>query len=1132
MHTTGSKGLLPLVAIGLSAAALAWNSFARGEDGPRSLAIVPSAGERYAILVGVNGYIHFRSLKYCRNDVEKLHERLIAVGFSEKSVVVLSDDAEKKRYLPFAVNIKRELKQLLALADGAELVVVCFSGHGVHLAGQSYLCPLEASLEDPGETMVRLEEVYEQLRACKAKRKLLIVDACRNDPLPEGAKSPVDLTKSVDGFAKSLADPPKGVWTLLSCEPGQRSWEEAEFENGVFMHYVLQGLAGEADRESTGNHDNRVSLVELFQYAKANTKRHVQDSHASVQVPTLFGEGTVDLEITTVSPGLQAVAAFERAYASIRNVTFEECAKDNRGDEAIRGLSEAIRLNPDYAEAYMVRGLLYLAKKEGEKAIADFTEIIRIRPHKSGGYYLRGQANLEKGDQPAAIADFNEVLRLMPDDADAYAGRGCAYGRQGELPKALADLNKAVALKPENADFRRWRAMTYSDLGVLEAAIPDLTEAIRLSPQDARLRWMRGVAYRDQKASDKSLSDFSEAIRLASGDADVRAGVHFDRGVALVDQGRFNEALKDFTEAIRLAPGNPLPYFNRGTLLLQQNRLDEAIADFTEVIRINAPTAKGKSNRADAYCTRGMALAKKGEFQKAIADLTEAIKLNPDLTAAYDVRAKCYGSLQRYDEALADCNEVIRRSPRTAEYYYTRAEVYGFKNDLPRTLADYSQAIDLKPDYVDALLRRGTLYMFLMRGAVESAIADFSKVIELKPEGEQAFVARQHRATLYAGKGDRDKALADRSELIRIKPNDSGMYVERGRVYAQFREVDPALADFQHAIEIDSGNAYAYLLRGTTWDAKGDAHKALADYNRAIELGYRLAPPSRVLARLFRGELYLGRGQLDQALADANEAGQLEPNDPEVYGLRGRVYIKKGEPDLAVAEFTRAVDISERFAKGYLWRALAYVEKWKRAKAEAEQANAQGDSVAIQAALAKLKAANDAAEADLAKAKELGIKLDEPAAGTPPATPPSEKIPGEPTPPVPPSEELPMAPPSQTPPPTPPSDGFPMAPPGESGTEPRADPPAGAGSRDATPGIVATPAVDYLSTRDRIAFAVQIPQAMKLYKAANGRAPRSHEEFMREIIRANSIQLPELPPGEQYLYDPQREELMVERPAP
>jgi len=86
-------------------------------------------------------------------------------------------------------------------------------------------------------------------------------------------------------------------------------------------------------------------------------------------------------------------------------------------------------------------------------------------------------------------------------------------------------------------------------------------------------------------------------------------------------------------------------------------------------------------------------------------------------------------------------------------------------------------------------------------------------------------------------------------------------------------------------------------------------------------------------------------------------------------------------------------------------------------------------------------------------------------------------------------------------------------------------------SLDEHEGVLVTPAKAYFSVRERAVFEMQIPQALKLFKATNGNGPKTHEEFMAQIIDANQIQLPELPAGQRYVYDPEKEELQVERPA-
>lgn len=78
---------------------------------------------------------------------------------------------------------------------------------------------------------------------------------------------------------------------------------------------------------------------------------------------------------------------------------------------------------------------------------------------------------------------------------------------------------------------------------------------------------------------------------------------------------------------------------------------------------------------------------------------------------------------------------------------------------------------------------------------------------------------------------------------------------------------------------------------------------------------------------------------------------------------------------------------------------------------------------------------------------------------------------------------------------------------------------------------IVTPAVSLFRTRERMVFEVQIPKAMKLYEASHGEPPETEEAFFEHIIKANRINLPTLPAGQRYVYDPEKGQLMVERPA-
>lgn len=85
-------------------------------------------------------------------------------------------------------------------------------------------------------------------------------------------------------------------------------------------------------------------------------------------------------------------------------------------------------------------------------------------------------------------------------------------------------------------------------------------------------------------------------------------------------------------------------------------------------------------------------------------------------------------------------------------------------------------------------------------------------------------------------------------------------------------------------------------------------------------------------------------------------------------------------------------------------------------------------------------------------------------------------------------------------------------------------------SLDEYEGVVVTPVKTLFAFKEKAVFEIQIPQALTLFNASEGRNPTSHEEFMEKIVQANNIRLPELPEGHRYLYDPATNELMVERP--
>lgn len=81
------------------------------------------------------------------------------------------------------------------------------------------------------------------------------------------------------------------------------------------------------------------------------------------------------------------------------------------------------------------------------------------------------------------------------------------------------------------------------------------------------------------------------------------------------------------------------------------------------------------------------------------------------------------------------------------------------------------------------------------------------------------------------------------------------------------------------------------------------------------------------------------------------------------------------------------------------------------------------------------------------------------------------------------------------------------------------------------PGLITTPVATFFAARERIAFEIQVPKALEMFKALENRPPKDEKEFMDKVIAANKIALPSLPEGHRYFYDAKKQQLFVVRPG-
>jgi TPR repeat protein len=146
----------------------------------------------------------------------------------------------------------------------------------------------------------------------------------------------------------------------------------------------------------------------------------------------------------------QAEAEARTRYAALMGQARTELDNGDN-DRVIATANEAIRLDPNSAEAFAIRGHAYNRKDDYDRAISDSDEAIRLNPKIAEAFATRGSVYLDKGDYDRAIADANEAIRLDPKITRAFFNRANAYVNKDDNDRAIADYNEAIRLDPKNA---------------------------------------------------------------------------------------------------------------------------------------------------------------------------------------------------------------------------------------------------------------------------------------------------------------------------------------------------------------------------------------------------------------------------------------------------------------------------------------------------------------------------------------------------------------------------------------------------------------------------------------------------------------------------------------------------------
>ncbi|UFX46263.1 tetratricopeptide repeat protein [Bradyrhizobium sp. 41S5] len=166
---------------------------------------------RVALVVGNSKYRSVPVLPNPGQDAAAIADTLRAVGFQDVRLVT---DASRD-------SLVEALKSFANAADGADWAVIYYAGHGMEMAGENYLVPVDAKLATDRDVSFEAVALTQVMGATEGARKLhlVILDACRDNPFANQIKRTVASRSIGRGLAQ--VEPDSGTLVVYAAKHGQ-----------------------------------------------------------------------------------------------------------------------------------------------------------------------------------------------------------------------------------------------------------------------------------------------------------------------------------------------------------------------------------------------------------------------------------------------------------------------------------------------------------------------------------------------------------------------------------------------------------------------------------------------------------------------------------------------------------------------------------------------------------------------------------------------------------------------------------------------------------------------------------------------------------------------------------------------
>ncbi|QUY43499.1 tetratricopeptide repeat protein [Acaryochloris marina] len=380
-------------------------------------------------------------------------------------------------------------------------------------------------------------------------------------------------------------------------------------------------------------------------------------------------------------------------------------------------LENAIALDLQYTDAYLVLGQNYSLQRRWDEAIANYSQQLKLSPKSQATHALIGDALIRKEDFEGAFSQYRQFLGSNSSsqqndaklDADAYKWLATALKKLNRLEPAVDAYQKLAALQPKDA-------RTLNELGVVLAELERWDEAI-------------AVLNRAQDLYNANPSTFgAEALAV-------------NLGSALAGNGQVEAALKVLRQA---GPtDSPFMAITLSNVLLQSGQKQEARQILQTTLKKDLfpldMMGLDTTPEARVETLMGQIYFDLKQYDLALQHYRQAVQLDPDFAVGHFAVGNILRRQGKPDQAIPAYEKALKLQPRnlffTHQFFSGRGLAFLAQGKVDAAIADFERATQLNANNVEAL--HGLGKALLQQNKPSAAIPHLETAYDLKPRYPQ-----------------------------------------------------------------------------------------------------------------------------------------------------------------------------------------------------------------------------------------------------------------------------------------------------------------------------------------------------------------------------------------------------------